>query len=172
MAKKNPNGAGSISKKSETKGGKTYTYWRCRYSLPDGSRKEKKFPTQAEAQAFLTKTLADIQEGEYLEPSTITVAAWLDTWLNEYTGDLKYSTKRHYKMQSDNHIKPALGKVKLGLLTPPQIQKFINQLGKSGRKTVEKDKKTGKEEVFYSALSPKSIKKCTWCSFQGPQRGR
>ena len=156
--KKNPNGAGSISKKTETKGGKTYTYWRCRYSLPDGSRKEKKFPTQAEAQAFLTKTLADIQDGEYLEPSTITVAAWLDTWLNEYTGDLKYSTKKHYKMQCENHIKPALGRVKLCLLMPPQIQKFINQLDKSGKKTVTKDKKTGKEEVTYSPLSHKSIK--------------
>lgn len=156
--KKNPNGAGSISKKTETKGGKTYSYWRCRYSLPDGSRKEKKFSTQAEAQAFLTSVLADIQAGEYLEPSTISVAAWLDTWLSEYTGDLKYSTRKHYRMQCETHIKPALGRVKLCTLNPPQIQKFINQLSKSGRKIVKKDKKTGKEEVSFAGLSPKSIK--------------
>ena len=158
MAKKRPNGAGSISKKKETRNGKTYTSWRVRYSLPDGTRKEKKFSTQAAAQDYLTSVLHDLQDGSYIEPSVMTVSAWLDTWLSEYTGDLKYSTKRHYQMQVDTHIRPALGKIRLSDLNAPQIQKFINQLGKTGKKSIIKDKKTGKEKTSYSGLSPKSIK--------------
>lgn len=88
------NHAGSLTKKTDQKGGKEYTSWRVRYSLPDGTQKEKKFASQAEAQIFLNQTLADIQNDDYLEPSLITVAQWLDIYLEEYTANLKPLTKK------------------------------------------------------------------------------
>ena len=155
--KKNPNGGGSISKKIETKNGKTYESWRCRYSLPDGTRHEKKFSTQAEAQAYLTRVLADIQNGDYLEPSKMTVSQWLDSWLDDYCGHLKYNCLKSYKSHIETHLKPGIGKIKLTDLNAAQIQKFINKLGKTGKKTTRKDKTTGKQIESYAPLAPKSI---------------
>lgn len=140
------------------KDGKEYISWRARYSLPDGTQKEKKFASQAEAQAFLNQTLADIQNDEYLEPTLITVGQWLDTYLEEYTFNLKPLTKKSYTAQIETHIKPGLGKYKLCNLNTPQIQKFINGLSKTGKKMVKKNKITGDEIVTYSPLAPKSVK--------------
>ena len=152
------NHSGSISKKIEQKDGKKYVSWRARYSLPDGTQREKKFPSAEEAQSFLNQTLADIQNDDYLEPSLITVGQWLDTYLDEYTANLKPLTKKSYTAQINTHIKPALGKYKLSSLNTPQIQRFINSLSKTGKKTVKKDKDTGKEIVSCSPLAPKSVK--------------
>lgn len=155
--KKAANHAGSITKKVETKNGKQYESWRCRYSLPDGSRKEKKFSSQAAAQEFLTQTLADIQNGEYIEPTSITVGQWLDTWLAEYCGHLKYNCLKSYKSHVEIHLKPGIGKIKLIDLNAAELQKFFNKLSKTGKKTSRKDKTTGKQIVTCSPLSPKSI---------------
>ena len=84
MSAKRADHAGSVTKKIEIKNGKTYESWRCRYSLPDGTRKEKKFRSEAAAQKFLTDILHDIQNGTYIEPSSMTVSQWLDVWLAEY----------------------------------------------------------------------------------------
>ncbi|MBR4550541.1 MAG: hypothetical protein IKM82_02395 [Oscillospiraceae bacterium] len=59
------------------------------------------------------------------------------------------------------HIKPALGRVKLCTLNPPQIQKFVNQLSKSGRKIVKKDKKTEKKKFPLLASRPNLSRMCT-----------
>ena len=157
MAKR-PNNGGSISKKVETKNGKCYTYWRVRYSLPDGSRKEKRFDNPDDAQSFLNDTLYAIQHGKYLEPSKITVGEWFDIYLNDYTANLKPLTKKSYTAQVETHIKPGLGKIKLQSLTTPQVQKFINGLTKTGKEIKKKDPKTGKIIITRKPLAPKTVK--------------
>jgi integrase len=52
----------------------------------------------------------------------------LDIWTADYLGGVKYGTQKTYKAQVSNHIKPALGAVKLQALKPHQIQKFYNSL--------------------------------------------
>ena len=157
MAKR-PNNGGSISKKTETKNGKVYEYWRCRYTLPDGTRKDKRFNSQTEAQSFLTEILGKIQNGTYLESSRITVSQWFDIYMNDYTGNLKPLTQKSYTAQCNTHLKPGLGKIKLQSLKPPQIQKFINDLSKTGKEIRKKDPKTGKEIVTHEPLAPKTVK--------------
>ena len=156
--KKAANHAGSLTKKVEKRKGKEYIYWRVRYSLPDGTRKEKIFEKQSEAQSFLNQTLTDIQNDDHLEPTLITLGQWLDTYLEEYTANLKPLTKKSYAAQINTHIKPALGNYKLSTLNKPQIQKFINNLSKTGKRTVKKDKATGKKIVSSSPLAPKTVK--------------
>ena len=97
---------------------------------------------------------AAVNTGDYFEPAKMTVGAWLDIWLKDYTGDKKYLTVKHYTAQIETHIRPALGAVKLGKLTTPQIQGFYNELGRTGHKIEKKDKKTGKVTVTYELLSP------------------
>ena len=40
---------------------------------------------------------AKIDKGVYTEPIRITLGEWLDTWLKEYTGNMKPHTKKSYE---------------------------------------------------------------------------
>lgn len=156
MAKKE-NGAGNIRKRKDGT-------WEARFcvGIDPGTgksiRKSVYGKTQKEVREKLRKATAQIDEGTYFEPSKITLSQWLDTWLKDYTGDKKYLTVKHYTAQCETHIKPALGAVKLGKLTAPQIQGFYNELGKTGLAVHTKDKKTGKVTISREPLATKSIR--------------
>lgn len=70
-------------------------------------------------------------DGIYVEPSRLTVAQWLDIWLEEYVvSSVKPLTLSAYKTQCNNHIKPAIGNIKLSTLHASQIQKLYNDLSR------------------------------------------
>lgn len=154
---KNANGAGSIRKRKDGT-------WEARYCAgynPGTGKPIRKSiygKTQKEVRERLTKVTAEIDNGIYIDPLNITLGEWLDTWLNEYCGDKKYLTVKHYKAQVNTHLKPGLGAIKLQKLTAPQIQAFYNQLGKDGHKIEHKDKKTGKVTVSTAPLATKSVR--------------
>lgn len=125
------NGSGSIYKRSDGR-------WEARYTVGTDTgtgkqiRKSVYGNTQKEVKQKLTQAIAAIDNGEYFEPSKTTVANWVKIWLEEYCGDKKWSTVKHYKAQCRTHIIPKLGAVKLSALTTPQIQKFYNGLQAEG----------------------------------------
>lgn len=88
--------------------------------------------TQKEVRQKLAQAVAALDNGDYFEPSKMTLVRWVEIWLEEYTGDKKYLTVKHYKAQCRAHIVPSLGAVKLSELTTPQIQAFYNGLQRSG----------------------------------------
>ena len=100
--------------------------------------------TQKEVRQKLAQAVAEIDSGTYQTPSKMTVAQWLDIWTAEYLGDIKPKTVESYQCQIKNHIKPAMGAIKLEALDAHTIQKFYNRL------SAGKDGKPG--------LSPKSVK--------------
>lgn len=101
--------------------------------------------TREEVQTKRIEILKELDDGIYLEPSKITVAEWMDSWLTLYIeNSVKQFTHRAYQGVIDNHIKPMLGATKLPALTPLIIQHFYYSLQKgSGKK---------------KPLSPKTIK--------------
>ncbi len=142
MAKKetrNAKGAGMIRQRSDGS-------WEARYTAgrdPGTGKQIQKSvygKTQKEVRKKLTEKLSQLDGGIYTEPSKITVSAWLDVWLAEYTGNIKERTHILYKGHINTHFKPALGAVKLSALTAPHIQKFYNNLQRE------------------NGLSPKTIK--------------
>ena len=58
----------------------------------------------------------------------MTVGNWFDTWETDYLGNVKPFTVVSYAGHVRNHIKPALGAIKLDRLTAPTIQGFYNKL--------------------------------------------
>ena len=70
----------------------------------------------------------NVNAGTYIPPAKMTVGQWLDIWSTEYLGNLKPGTIRAYTMNIKNHIKPALGAVKLSDLHPHMVQTFVNSL--------------------------------------------
>ncbi len=84
--------------------------------------------TKCEVRDKLNKTLTEIQEGAYIEPTNMTVGQWLDTWLKEYKVNVRPETKAIYEMHIRVHLKPDLGKIRLNKLTTHQIQLLYNKL--------------------------------------------
>lgn len=142
MPRKNSNraaqGSGTIRKKTVLRNGKEYTYWEARVTVGrdpgTGKQVQRSFSgkTQKEVREKMQAAAVAVNEGDYFEPSKMTIARWVEIWLQEYTGDKKYLTVKHYKAQCKTHIVPSLGAVKLSELTPPQIQAFYNGLQRDG----------------------------------------
>lgn len=157
-------GTGSIYKKTRIKDGKKIEYWEAQvttgYDMGSGKQIRRTYTgkTQKEVREKMQAAATAVQSGDYFEPAKMTVKEWVTIWLDEYSADKKYSTTKHYRAQCNTHIIPALGAVKLCKLTTPQIQKFYNELAKTGRKVTRRDPKTNKTTTTLSPLSAKSIK--------------
>ncbi|WP_418465389.1 tyrosine-type recombinase/integrase [Faecousia sp.] len=102
--------------------------------------------TSAEVAEKLREATASVDAGTYIEPQRMTLSQWLDIWVHEYCGDIKPGTLDDYKGHIENHIKPALGAIRLCDLQPHNIQRFANAL------KTRMSPKTGKP------LAPKTIR--------------
>ena len=129
------NGAGSVKKRQVQKDGKTYTYWvgRCTVGYDPLTGKQKQATvsgkTQKEVQLKISEKISEVNQGTYQKPSKITLGEWLDTWLETYVASLvKPYTENSYRSICKNHIKPAIGAVKLERLEVTQIQQLYNRL--------------------------------------------
>ena len=136
-------GAGTIRQRKDGR-------WEARYTVgrDPGTGKQVQRSvygaTQQEGRKKLAQLTAALDAGTYKEPCKMTVGQWLDIWSADYLGGVKPFTVRSYSDQIRNHIKPALGSVKLEALNAHTIQAFYNSLG------AEREGKPG--------LSPKTVK--------------
>ena len=137
MGRKAASGAGTIRKKTVTRGGKQYTYWEARFTAGRDPGTGKQIQrsitgkTQKEVAQRLKAATMAVDEGTYTTPTKMTVGAWLDVWAADYLGGVKPATVQVYKNNIRLHIKPAMGAVGLSELRPHMVQKFVNGLGLS-----------------------------------------
>lgn len=136
-------GGGSIRKRPDGR-------WEARYTTGFDPKTGKQIQrsiygkTQKEVRQKLNQVTAEIDSGDYLEPSGMKLRDWLDNWMTDYSGDKKYSTMKHYRAACETHIKPRLGDVPLSKLNAVMVQKFYNSLSHP--------------EDGEKALSPKTVK--------------
>lgn len=134
MARKNAKGAGTIRKKTVTRNGREYTYWEARVTTGrdpgTGKQLQRSFTgkTQKEVREKMQATAVEVNQGIYQAPSKMTVGQWLDIWQRDYLGSVKPATIQMYRGHIKNHIKPALGAVRLERLHPHDVQEFVNNL--------------------------------------------
>ena len=121
-------GGGNIRKRSDGR-------WEARYTTGIDTKTGKKIQrsiyrkTQKDVRQKLTEILAEIDNRTYIAPAKDTLSEWLDIWISTYvTHSVKTYTFDSYERTCNNHIKPALGNVKLSSLTAPQLQQFYNSL--------------------------------------------
>lgn len=153
-------GAGTIRKKTVVRGGKEYTYWEARITVGrdpgTGKQIQRSFSgqTQKEVREKMQAAAVALNDGIYQEPSKMTVGAWLDIWQRDYLGSVKPFTVLNYSQHIKNHIKPALGAIKLEALNPHTIQRFYNDLGRPQGDKPGLSPKTVKNihGVFHKAL--------------------
>lgn len=163
MARKTTRGAqgsGTIRKKTVKRNGQEYAYWEARITIGrdpgTGKQIQKSFSgkTQKEVREKMQAAAVAVNDGSYQEPSKMTVGEWLDIWARDYLGGVKPMTVLNYNQHINNHIKPALGAVKLENLNTHTIQGFYNDLGRPHGDKPGLSAKTVKcvHGVFHKAL--------------------
>jgi integrase len=84
--------------------------------------------TKRDAEKKLAELLHQANRNELVEPTKLTVGAWLDEWLETA---IKPPNKRlrsyeTYKSVIQRHLKPALGSIRLQQLQPTDLQRYYN----------------------------------------------
>jgi len=112
---------------------------------------------KAEAQRRLRELLLSVEQGAYVKSDRITVAQFLEEWLQDYVAtNTAPRTAERYQEIVRVHLIPALGSLPLLSLRPHHIQKYYAEAMESGRR----DGKGGlsaltvhhHHRVFYEAL--------------------
>src|SRR3990172_1019279 len=109
--------------------GRSQIRWRARWRNPDSSSKERRFRTKAEAERYMERLGADLQRGEYVDPSLgrVTVAEWADTWLSTKAA-LKPKTLEGYDSLLRVHVLPRFGKLPLHTVRPEAIARWLGEV--------------------------------------------
>ena len=126
-ATKNAKGGGTIRKRSDGR-------WEARYTLgidpKTGKQMQKSVygKTQKEVRQKLTAITAEIDDGTYMDIPRLKTADWLNTWVTEYIGNVKSSTRKSYQDHVRLNIIPYIGNVPLSKVTAAMIQQMYNEL--------------------------------------------
>ena len=125
---------GSIQKRGKSS-------WRLVFDLERdhaGKRRQKTVTyrgSKREAEAELADQIAKIKNGGYVEPNKLTVAEYLESWLeNRVKDNTSAKTFERYSEICRNHLVPALGNHKLSKLTPLHIQDCYAEARRQGRR--------------------------------------
>ncbi|MCX5588185.1 site-specific integrase [Streptomyces erythrochromogenes] len=89
--------------------------------------------TQKEVRAERARVLAERSAGTLIVPSKITVAEWLDQWLEYKRRDVEETTIRTYRLALV-HVYDSLGHVRLQELTEDHVREFVDELVTGGRR--------------------------------------
>jgi integrase len=105
----------------------------------------KTFPTRAGAKAFVQGTLEDLRGGKLVTPSTLSLDAYLDHWLETAAKPaLRPNTFASYRESLALYIRPELGRFQLDKLTPLLLQHHLESLGKRKVRVQRRKKAKGK----------------------------
>jgi integrase len=144
---------GTVTQK--VKGGPWYVVIDLGRDLVTNKRRQKwhsGFRTRKAAETELTKLLRQLQTGEYVEPSHLTLGEYLRKWLTNYALQaVSGKTFERYEQIVEKAIIPALGSIPLPRIQPLQIQNFYAAQMASGRK------KPTKAEDSPKGLMPQTV---------------
>ena len=92
-----------------------------RYRSVDGSKKD--------AERAMHEFIREIEKGYYMTDSKITIAEWLDTWLEVYiTPNVSPTTLSRYEGMIKRYIKPLIGHIQVQQLSTLAVQAWVNSL--------------------------------------------
>lgn len=131
MAKRRPSGDGMVRKRDDGR-------WEGRIVVGHKQNGEPIFryiyaDTQKELTARLRQNVEFYQGVDLTEQSRITLAEWLDQWLEQMTAVLRPSTLFSYRSDMDHHVKPYLGEKRITQVTASDLRKLYETLKKCGR---------------------------------------
>jgi integrase len=91
------------------------------------------FPTRRAASKFLTEQLAKLDDGSYVQPSKLTLRAFVDDeWLPAIAGTVRPLTLTQYRSVMKGRILPRLGHHRMQALTGSHINALYRELEEEG----------------------------------------
>jgi integrase len=107
--------------------------WVAVVASPGGKRRAFYGVTQAEAVDKKNAALRSLREGLPLGPERLTVGQHVERWLTESVQpSVRPKTFHSYRQIARLHLLPGLGRIRLGRLTPQDVQNFLNAKSASG----------------------------------------
>lgn len=125
MGKRQANNMGSIRQRSDGR-------WEARYSAPDGRQRSVYGKTQKEVIGKLKAAMSDMEDGNWVEPSKMTVAEWFTVWLRDYQTHITPRTIQTYSGVIRLHIVPIIGNIKMAKLTSVHVRRVISVMNEKG----------------------------------------
>ena len=105
--------------------------WELKFDVPtDDGRRRTRYVTvrgrRQDAQRELTRQLAASDGGTFVDPSTVTVGAYVSTWLD--AAEVAPKTAERYRELANNQVVPHLGTMLLQKLRPAHVQEWHRTL--------------------------------------------
>ena len=86
------------------------------------------------AERELRRLLRAVDTGEHVDPTRMTVGAWLTQWLEIKREEISPKTHERYGEIINNFLIPALGALPLAKLTPSHIERAYSGWATGGRR--------------------------------------
>jgi integrase len=119
--------------------------WELRYSLAtDSAIGRRRIVTttlrgdRRAAERELRRLLREVDTGEHVDPTRLTVRAWLIQWLGTVRQEVSPKSHERYTEIVTNFLIPALGNLPLTKLAPVHIQGAYNEWATGGRRDGKK----------------------------------
>ncbi|WP_021599528.1 tyrosine-type recombinase/integrase [Actinomadura welshii] len=93
------------------------------------------FRTEDDAKEARDEARVKARRGEYIDRNAISVADYLDEWLDAHAVEIKPKTLANYRYLIDRHVKPNIGGLRLQAVRPGQITKLYRDLVTTGGQT-------------------------------------
>jgi integrase len=103
----------------------------------DGKRRQKWTAfacTKRQAQIRCAELIAELQTGGGIDPARVTVAAFLERWLEHMQGQVSPKTHERYTEIAGKNLAPLLGRLVLAKLQPVHISQAYTKALASGRR--------------------------------------
>ena len=98
-------------------------------------RRTKTFDRKKDAQTWVGEKITERETGTDVDPSKVTVAEFLDRWLNNHKKPkVEATTYDRYKNKINAHLKPGLGGIPIQDLEPYHVESYFAKKRVSGRK--------------------------------------
>jgi len=107
--------------------------WRARYRDLSGRSRSRTFDRKVDATRFLELTAADLQRGEWTDPTLrrSSLRSWAESWF-ETTAALKPSTRVGYRHVLDRRVVPHWGDRPLGSIDRAEVRQWVAELADEG----------------------------------------
>lgn len=141
MAKRRPSGDGMVRKREDGR-------WEGRIVIGHKDNGDSIFryiyaDTQKELTVKLLQNIDAYQGVELTEDSRMTLAEWLDRWLEQMALTIRPSTLDRYHSDMEYHVKPYLGHKKLSQITAVDLRNLYQTLQEHGRISPRPDQDPG-----------------------------
>ncbi len=90
------------------------------------------FATEQDAKAARDQARVSARQGQYIDRNSITVAAYLDQWLEAHAVEVKPKTLQDYRHLINRHVRPYIGELRLQAISPARLTKLCRELATNG----------------------------------------